>query len=81
MFPTHVGMNRGKHQMNKKIKNVPHTRGDEPAEMSVILSSDLMFPTHVGMNRSLGIGYEDERNVPHTRGDEPRPVVSSNMWK
>jgi len=51
MFPTHVGMNRGRLADARHANNVPHTRGDEPKNRPMVVEADFMFPTHVGMNR------------------------------
>ncbi len=72
MFPTHVGMNRGTALVNGEWRNVPHTRGDEPAHYGISTKSYRMFPTHVGMNRQTGAGACRIFYVPHTRGDEPQ---------
>jgi len=81
MFPTHVGMNRVLPVSSDMLKNVPHTRGDEPLQKLESGFNKLMFPTHVGMNRPLQRRRELRVHVPHTRGDEPPPAPDgSNVW-
>jgi len=53
MFPTHVGMNRKFSIHLGSFRNVPHTRGDEPAGLLTKINKESMFPTHVGMNRII----------------------------
>ena len=72
VFPTRVGMNRldlGQEQVSERV---PHTRGDEPAALTVIFQVPDVFPTRVGMNRVEWAGTSARTRVPHTRGDEPR---------
>ena len=70
-FPTGVGMNRGKSTAQRFYQDVPHRRGDEPAEMDVIQGVIETFPTGVGMNRLFIAGKSSCDDVPHRRGDEP----------
>ena len=51
VFPTPVGMNRTAVFMLIVFISVPHTRGDEPVLLLVLISILVVFPTPVGMNR------------------------------
>ena len=53
MFPTPVGMNRAWGNVTYGIRDVPHTRGDEPKNLALVLFLARMFPTPVGMNRQV----------------------------
>ena len=70
-FPTPVGMNRLEHISRLKRLSVPHARGDEPQEVTIISEPGLAFPTPVGMNRWCAGATMSAGRVPHARGDEP----------
>jgi len=44
MFPTHVGMNRPARTCSRGWRNVPHTRGDEPAVGSALSIAEKCSP-------------------------------------
>jgi len=43
-FPTHVGMNRGGGNWLTVETHVPHTRGDEPIRIAVVVISTKRSP-------------------------------------
>jgi len=71
-------MNRNQYLSNLDYNNVPHARGDEPADTALGSFLDLMFPTPVGMNRQSIFYTKIPRDVPHARGDEP-PSYTCNL--
>ncbi len=64
-------MNRIGRKFRWGAKGIPHTRGDEPENITEYLLSDCVFPTHVGMNRKDQQWKPKPKSIPHTRGDEP----------
>ena len=71
MFPALAGMNRGGDSRQAGTKDVPRTRGDEPAVDFVKCRSLIMFPALAGMNRADAFCASVPPHVPRTRGDEP----------
>ena len=71
VFPTDVGMNRGKPFAKLTAYRIPHGCGDEPLVDDLLLVDLHVFPTDVGMNRKDYRQAILAVSIPHGCGDEP----------
>ena len=76
VFPTRVGMNRGRASRRCVRRSVPHARGDEPL---CLHAPNENYPcSHARGDEPLALALKAAAlSVPHARGDEPYRSVQA----